>query len=130
MIKAKRPSWACSSVGRVLTSIACTRPWVQTPTLPKLGRGVRRASPRSGGQKFKSILCLTLHETVCKGKGCAQKWVRALAAKPSDVNVKPKTHKVERERRLPKAVLYLHRSAMLCANTYNKQTTFFSKDND
>lgn len=69
-------------------------------------------------QKFKRILCLTLHETLGKGKEHAQKWVRVLAAKPNDVT--PKTHKVERERRLPKAVLYLHRCATLCANIYNK----------
>lgn len=71
-------------------------------------------------QKFKRILCLTLHETLGKGKEYAQKWVRVLAAKPNDIYVMPKTHKVERERRLPKAVLYFHRCAMLCANTYNK----------
>lgn len=73
-------------------------------------------------QKFKRILCLTLHETLGKGKEYAQKWVRVLAAKPNDVNV---THKVERERRLPKAVLYLHRYAMLCANTYINKQHFF-----
>lgn len=47
-------------------------------------------------------------------------WVRAFAAKSDDINLIPKIHKVGRERRLPKAVLYLHWCTMIYAHPYNK----------
>lgn len=49
-------------------------------------------------------------------------WVRVLAAKSDDMNLTPRTHRWK-ERRFPKAILYLYKYAMTCV----LPTTIFLK---